>query len=33
VVERRYRMVPKGSFAVFHDRVRNHLTLYQLDPR
>jgi len=33
VVERRYRMVPKGTFSVFHDRVRNHLTLYELEPR
>jgi Dolichyl-phosphate-mannose-protein mannosyltransferase len=30
---RHYRIVPRGSFLVFHDRVRNRLTLYELDPR
>jgi hypothetical protein len=29
----RYRIVPRGSFLVFHDRVRNRLTVYELDPR
>jgi len=28
-----YRIVPRGSFPVFHDRVRNHLSIYELEPR